>query len=317
MSFLNAFSLLSVAFCLFAAPSALAQTEHILVRRISVFPVKVPPELKPVAEEAWWDLRESLTRDKRFLVASKNFLMQKDVYQARSTLSPADAIILGKLLDANALITTYLDDRILHMRVYEGEYGRPLWEHQLTLQPSLPVAEQLRPAVVKLAQDFIASIPYHGFLIVDPLQGRAIYQEGRRLLVKAEIGSTSEVDVGDQAQLVRIFSDSIRPLFTETAGLEVFAEGRVVERSGDSVTIEIDRLNRSMNVKEGTLVRFPKELKRLKELYALTDNLKNKIDPEFFNPGMTSAQQEERATKPLITSLTFIANLVAFLLLAF
>ena len=75
-----------------------AQTEHTLVRRLAVFPLKTgQPELAALADEAWWELREALTKDKRFLVASKNFLMQKDVYQARSVLSPADAIILAAI----------------------------------------------------------------------------------------------------------------------------------------------------------------------------------------------------------------------------
>lgn len=294
-----------------------AQTNHTLIRRISVFPIKTPPELKPKADEAWWELRETLTRDKRFLVASKNFLLQKDVYQARSMLSPADAIILGKLLDANALVTTWIDDRILHMRVYEGEYGRPLWEHQLTLQPSLPVAEQLQPAVVKLVNDFIATIPYHGFVILDPLKGLPVYQEGRRLLVKAEIGLNAEVDVGDQAQLIRVYSDHLKPLFTHGASIEVFAEGRVVEHNRETVLIELDRMNRSTSVEEGTMVRLPRELKRLQQNYSLQDSLKTKIDPEFFSPGMTTAKQKVEEQKPLVASLVFIANLAAFLLLAF
>lgn len=294
-----------------------AQTEHTLVRRVSVFPIKAGQELSAAAEDAWWDLREALTRDKRFLVASKNFLMQKDVYQARSTLGPADAIILGKLLDANALVTTYLEDRVLKMQVYEGEYGRPLWEQQLMLQPSLPVAEQLKPAVIKLAQNFIASVPYHGFVVIDPLRGRPVYQEGRRLLIKAEIGAGSETDVGDNVQLVRIYSDHIKPLFTHGASVEVFAEGRIVEKSGETIVVELDRLNRANVIQEGTLIRVPKELKRLQQLYALQDSLKNKIDPEFFSPGMTTAKQEEAEKKPLVASLMFVANLAAFLLLAF
>jgi hypothetical protein len=295
-----------------------AQTEHSLVRRVSVFPIKVgQEEFAGIAEEAWWELRETLTRDHRFLVASKNFLMQKDVYQARATLSPADAIILGKLLDANALVTTFLDDRTLHMNVYEGEYGRPLWEQQVMLQPSVPIAEQLKPAVVKLAQNFIASIPYHGFVVIDPLKGRPVFQDGRRLLVKAEIGTGAEVEVGDTVQLVRIYSDHIKPLFTHGASVEVFAEGRVVEQSGESIVVELDRLNRANVIQEGTLVRVPKELKRLQALYAIQDSLKSKIDPEFFTPGMTSAKQEEAETKPLVASLMFVANMAAFLLLAF
>lgn len=301
-----------------AGSSAMAQTEHTLIRRVSVFPIKVSqPELAPVADEAWWELRETLTRDKRFLVASKNFLLQKDVYQARATLSPADAIILGKLLDANALITTYIEDRVLHMRAYEGEYGRPLWEQQLILQPSLPIAQQLQAAVIKLVQDFIAAVPYHGFVVVDSLKGRPVYQEGRRLLVQAEIGAGAELDVGDPAQLIRVFSDHLKPLFTQGASIEVFAEGRVVERARETITIELDRLNRANAIEEGTLVRLPRELKRLEDLYAIRDSLKSKIDPEFFSPGMTAAKQKEAEVKPLITALVFIGNLAAFLLLAF
>ncbi len=310
--------LLSLAFAVCTlAPQAFAQTNHVLLRRLSVFPIKTSPELSPAAEEAWWELREKLTSDKRFLVASKNFLMQKDVYQARSVLTPADAIILGKLLDANALVTTWIDDRVLHMRVYEGDYGRPLWEHQLTLQPSLPVAEQLEPAVVKLINDFIASIPYHGFVITDPLKGRPVYQEGRRLLVKAEVGANAEIDVGDPAQLIRVYSDHLKPLFTHGASIEVFAEGRVVEHTGSTVLIELDRMNRATSVEDGTMVRLPRELKRLEQAYSLKDSLKSKIDPEFFSPGMTSAKQKVEEKKPLVASLVFIANMAAFLLLAF
>lgn len=296
---------------------ASAQTDHTLIRRISVFPIKTEPEFQQAADQAWWELRETLTRDKRFLVASKNFLMQKDVYQSRSVLSPADAIILGKLLDANALITTYLDDRVLNMRVYEGDYGRPLWEHSFTLQPSLPISEQLQPAVVKLVQDFMASIPYQGFVVTDPLKGRPVYQEGRRLLVRAEIGTTAEVDVGDPIQLIRVFSDNLKPLFTNGAAIEVFAEGRIVEHDREMVTVELDRLNHAAGIQDGTMVRLPRELKRLEQLYSIQDSLRTKIDPEFFSPGMTSQKQREDETKPLISSLIFIGNLAAFLLLAF
>lgn len=312
------FTCVFLSLCIFVSNIVQAQTEHTLIRRISVFPVKTgQPELAPIAEEAWWELRETLTRDKRFLVASKNFLQQKDVFQARASLSPADAIILGKLLDANALVTTYVEDRVLYMKVYEGDYGRPLWEHQLVLQPSLPISEQLQPAVVKLAQDFIASIPYNGFVVVDPLKGRPLYQEGRRLLVRAEVGAGAEVDVGDPAQLIHIYSDRLKPLFTHGASIEVYGEGRVVEHSRESVVIELDRLNRETVVNEGALVRLPRELKRLEQLYAIQDSLKNKIDPEFFSPGMTAAHQKEEERKPLVTSLVFIGNIAAFLLLAF
>lgn len=306
-----------LAFVFWPGHQALAQQDHMLIRRISVFPVKVKQEYLEAADEAWWELRETLTKDKRFLVASKNFLRQKDVYQARGELSPADAIILGNLLDANAVVTTSLEERTLHMRVYEGEYGRPLWEHEIVLQPSLPISEQLRPAVVKLAQDFIAAIPYQGFVVMDALKGQAVYTEGRRQMVKAEIGINAEVDVGDPIQLIRVYSDSIRPLFTHGAAIEIFAEGRVVSRLQESVVIELDRVADLRKIGEGTLIRLPRELKRLKQAFAIQDSLRNKIDPEYLSPGMTTARQQEEENKPLVSSLAIIANIAIFLLLAF
>ena len=83
------------------------------------------------------------------------------------------------------------------------------------------------------------------------------------------------------------------------------------------MTIELDRINRNHTITEGTLVRLPRELKRLEQLYALQDTLRSKIDPEFFSPGMTPAKQKQAEKRPLIASLAFIGNIAAFLLLAF
>jgi hypothetical protein len=139
----------------------------------------------------------------------------------------------------------------------------------------------------------------------------------RRLLVKAEVGTNAEVDVGDPVQLIRVYSDHLKPLFTHGASIEVFAEGRVVEQNRENLVIELDRVNRANAVEEGTMVRLPRELKRLQQYYSLQDSLKTKIDPEFFSPGMTTAKQNVEERKPLMSSLLFIANLAAFLLLAF
>jgi hypothetical protein len=305
-------------FALFFTFPALAQvTEHTLIRRLSVFPIKTSDELKAKADEIWWDLRETMTKDKRFLVATKNFLQQQNVYQARAELDPASAIILGRLLDADAVMVEYLDKRMLHMAVYEANYGRPLWTQEVALQPSLPVGEQLEPAVLKLARDFIASIPYQGFVVVDPLKAGPLYREGKRLLVKADIGLGAEAEVGDPFDLVKITSDHIKPLFTHGANIEVFAEGRIVSIDRETVTAELTRLARTTDVHEKTLVRLPKEMKRLEQLFALSDSLKGKINPEFLSPEMTSAKQEVAENKPLIASVVFIVNLAAFFLLAF
>lgn len=305
---------------LFAAQS-FAQSpgpvQHPLLRRVTVFPVQTDRTLNEAAEEAWWQVREALTENRRFLVASKNFMVQKDVYQSRGELSPADAIILGKLLDAHALVVTYLKAKTLHMKIYEGDYGRLLWQYEFQLQPSIPLARQLPGAARKLILDFVASIPYQGFVVVDNLIGKPVYTEKDKYLVKVEVGDNSSVEVGDQVQLVRVLSDNLRPLFVDGATTEVFAEGRVINESRGVLTVEILRVTKIAEIKEASLVRLPRELKRLRESYAIRPAAVSGVDPELLAPGMTSVDKEIAEKKPLVASITFIVNLAAWLILAF
>lgn len=299
------------------APHAWAQAEHKLLRRLAVFPVRAEKELSHQSDDTWWKVREILTEDRRFLVASKNFMTKKDVFQARGELSPADAIILGQLLDAQGLIVTYLEERVLHMKVYEGEYGRTLWEQQIELHPSLSIARQLEDAGKKLVNDFIASIPYQGFVIVDSLIGRPVYQQDGKTFVKMEVGSKAKVEIGDEVHLVRLTSDRLRPIFSEAAQIEVFAEGKVVEKSKEILVVEVQRATRLDQIGESSLVRLPNEFKRLRESQALRETLAKKVNPEYFSPEMTPLAQEAREFQPLVTALTFIGNLALFLVLAF
>lgn len=302
---------------LFFSTSLFAQTEHQLIRRIAVFPIEAPSEYREEIDKLWWELRDLLTKDQRFLVASKNFLIQKDVFQPRTELKPSDVIILGKVLDAHALLTTELKDKTLHMRVYDGEFGRPLWLKSLELQPSIPVSRQLGPYIEKLARDFLASIPYQGFVIKDALKNEVVFRQGSSLSLKADVGTESQIDIGDQIQVIRLLSDSLKPLFTEAARIEVIAEGRVVAVNKNIIQVDLDRSIDPRLVLEGSLVRIPKEVKRLKEAFAIQESLKAHVDPEFLSPRILELKKQEAEKKPLVTSLTFIANLAAFLLLAF
>ncbi len=307
--------ILMLGFC-WSAPGW-AQSEHELVRRITVFPIKANKEVSAAADEAWWQVREVLTENQRFLVASRNLLVQRDVFQARQELKPADAVILGKLLDAQALVTTFLQDRTLSMRVYEGEYGRLLWSHDFNLHPSLPISDQLVGAARKLIYDFIASIPYQGFVVVDPLNQTAVYQHEGKSLIKVFMGTDSRIAVGDTVQIMRLYHDSIRPLFTPDSVAEIYAEAKVIKVENDTVVAEVTRVSKNSPINEFALVRVPSELKRLKEAYALSDQVKSRIGTEYYSPEITTSQQDVAERKPLVTALTFILNLATFLLIAF
>jgi len=297
--------------------TAYSDVEHKLIRRMAVFPMQVDGFLEESAESSWWAVRELLTKNKKFLVASRNFMKKKDVFQARGELTPADAIILGQLLDAQALVTTYLKKRTLHMSVYEKEYGRLLWSHKLTLHPSLPLKKQIEEASKKLMLDYMSSIPYQGFIYVDSLIGRPVYTRGSKKNVKVEVGLDSKVLVGDKVQFIRLSSDQLKPLFDGGSVIEITAEGVVVGINREIVTVEVNRYTHLKDFKRLGLVRFPSEYKRLRENYSIAGKMKNNINPEYFSPEITSEGQKEAETKPLVAALTFIANIVGVLLLAF
>lgn len=197
-----------------------------LLRRVVVFPLSAPTSLKDQAEKGWWRSREVLTENRRFLIASRRFMVQKDVYQSRESLTPADAILLGRLLDAHALITFRLKDRTMKMSVSSGEDGLLIWEREHTLHPSLPIAEQIEDASEKLSRDFIANMPYQGFQILDPLIGSALYEEGDVQLAKVDIGPNARVTAGDQVQWIEMERLHPRSLFKTEESFAWLARGR-------------------------------------------------------------------------------------------
>lgn len=290
------------------------QEEHQVMMRLTVFPILVPMESRDAAEDAWWQMREQFTKNQRYFVAMKSYLQQKDVYQPRAELKPADVILLSKLLDSHGIVVTFLKERTLKMIVYEGENGRVLWEQELRLQPSVPIEDQLTTAATRLTRDFMLSVPYQGYVQLDNLKGEPVYKEGKRYILQINVG-TAELEISDPIQVVRIYSDQLKPLYTHGATIEVIAEGKVVKKEKDYYVVELDRYNKINLIKEGSLVRLPKEFKRLQEQAGL--GTARYVSPEIIDTGLKASQEEQKEKRPLILTLTFLVNLVAILLLAF
>lgn len=290
---------------------------HELVRRVVVFPMSGPLQLSEAQEESWWKAREVLTESKRFLVASKSFMLQKDVYQPRRELSPADAIILGRLLDAHALVTLFIQDRQLLLRVYDGSVGRLLWSYQFQLQASLPLSEQLSLATEKLMKDFIASIPYQGFVFEDPLKGAPVFTENEQRFFYAHIGVNSGAEPGDQVQLIKIESDRMRMLFGPELRFEVFGEGIIISIERELALVRLERVTQIEEVKSEVLVRLPSEAKRLRELFRLQQGVAVLDTGRISTEMQRLKEQEIEETKPLFASLSWLGNLAFLLLLAF
>lgn len=308
--------LLALLFFTFAA-HAQTSSEHQLIRRIAVFPFSVPADVAAAADEAWWQSREEFAQTRRFLVGSKQFLIKSDVFQPRRDLEPADAIILGKLLDAHALVTFQLNDRKFTMTVYDGGNGVTIWRKNFVLHPSLPVGDQMPQVAKRMVDDFIAAIPYQGFTIVDSLIGQPVYEEGDVKLAQVDLGLTTQAQIGDVVQWIRISPTTVDPLFQGGSKTTVFAEGKIVKLEQGIAVVEIQRASSLKELKEFSLVRVPREADRLAKSYAIRDNPRTTLTSELVSPEAAPMEQLAKERKPLATTLSIIGSVAAFLLLAF
>lgn len=299
------------------SPKAHAQIDHQLIRRLAVFPFAVPAEFQSSADEAWWQAREEFAQTRRFLVGSKQFLIKSDVFQARRDLEPADAIILGKLLDAHALVTFQLIDRRLMMTIYDGGNGSTIWRKGFSLHPSLPIGEQLPLVAKKMVDDFVAAIPYQGFTVIDSLIGQPVYEEGDVRLAQVDLGVATGAQVGDVVQWIKIAGTSMDPLFMGGSKTTVFAEGKIASINQGIAVVEIQRASTLKDLKEYSLVRVPREADRLAKQYALSENPRTTLTAELVAPETSPMQQLAKEKRPLATTLSIITSVAAFLLLAF
>ena len=64
--------------------------------------------------------------------------------------------------------------------------------------------EETLNAALKLIQDFVASVPYQGFQIVDPLIAKPVFEEGRAMFAKVEVGKDAQIQKGDPVQWIRL-----------------------------------------------------------------------------------------------------------------
>ena len=98
--------------------------------------------------------------------------------------------------------------------------------------------------------------------------------------------------------------------------IEVFAEGRVIQTKRRTAIVEIIRVSDLQDIKALSLVRVPKELKRLRDMFALQSNVVKNVDPKLMTYKDLTLSQEQKERKPLLASLSFIANIALMVLLA-
>lgn len=290
---------------------------HEVIRRIVVFPLSTEGNFKKEAELAWWKVRDILSDQQRFLVATKRFLTQKEAYQPRQTLKIPDVVLLGKLLDTDCLITTYIDEHDLTMTAYSSQDGMTLWKKSIGFNSGKPIRLQLEELSQKLVQDFISSMPYHGFQIIDPIVNRAIIEEGSTLVAKIDVGAKSMIQPGEKVQWIDIERANTQALFQGGAKLTVYAEGTVVKNENQILIVEIKRLASSDRLTKKSMILSAEESKRLQAQYLLKDSSQPEVPLSMVVGELHSTEEKNADKKSLLTALTSILNIVIVALFIF
>ncbi len=289
-------------------------SHHLPVRKIVVFPFDSLAKNQADMEKAWWKVREELTANKRFLIASKQLMNRKDVFISKREIDRPSAILLGKHMDAEALVTAYLADREFKMTVYSATTGAILWSQSLNMNSAQPIAEQIENTSLKLIRDFVAQIPYQGYQILDPIVGKPLFDEGSSKRAKVEVAADARVEKGDLVQWVTI--QETTPVYQNLNNLLIVAEGNVVEVERGILTVEIKRLKDPKLLSEKALIRIPKEAIRLQETMALKSNPTG-MSPEIIVAEMRAAQPDSHEHKGMVTTGVTLGSIVTLILLAF
>ena len=289
---------------------------HEVIRRVVVFPLHTDGSYHKEADLAWWKIREFLSDQQRFLVATKRYMQQNEVFQPRKTLQISDVVLLARILESDCLITTYLEGKKLTMIAYSAIDGLPLWKKSIDITASKPISLQLEGLSEKLIQDFLAALPYQGFQIVDPLNQEPIVEDGSTDLARMDVGARSSAAPGQKVQWLEIERSNPNPLFQGGSKIRVIAEGEVLKNENQVVTIEVKRAKDIKSLDKKSLISIPDEFKRIGDTYALRNakdiqpNLTLLVEP------MVDAREQVEETRPLLVALSAIANVVVALLLA-
>jgi hypothetical protein len=292
-----------------------------LLRRWVVFPFDADtPALKNAAENAWWKSREKLTSGKKYLVASRQFLIQKDVFQPRKELTPDDVILLSHLLDADVIVTGFSENREFQLNVYLGQDGHLLWSKHLSFHPSLKATDQLELICAKLTQEFLSQVPYQGFVVSDPIIGKTVYEENNKKLTQVDIGSAADLEEGMDVQFVQVLIPSKadykegQPLLPQEK-IEILGEGKVLKIKNGSFVAEITRSKSLDMITDKTMVTIPKLAIKLGESYVGAEVAKEKTAPESLPTIINPVAPESQGAHKQTIIFGSVASIIGLLLL--
>ena len=291
-----------------------ADIDHKRLQKIAVFPI-ADANYQNV-EDAWWQMREVLTKEQRFFVASKRFMVNRGVFQPRKELKPADIIILGKILDADAIVVSWVSERKFIFKVHDAVNGYALWESEGQFHPAISINDQLVRVSTQMIQDFVKALPYHGYTLKDDQTGKVLFDVDEKKIVRVNLGTKLKLAPDDNVQWIRVTGDTSKPFFNNDPKIEVIAEGRVYKQSADFIEVELDRLTDPEELKSDSLVRIPKELARANMATSVEERDSN-LSLEYLSAEMKKPEEFNKNHNSTASALGFIGNMALFVLLAF
>lgn len=195
------------------------------MKRVAIFPARGVNESQ--VDEVWWQVRETVALDGRFDVATRRLMINRQVLAPRAELKPADAVILGKVLDADILISHYLLKKKAIFSVVRAFDGQLLWREEMDLNSSIPEVDQVIPIFKRLASLFLAAVPYAGYQVLSP-QSRNLYEADGNLGYVFVMIPNSENLVGQKIYWVNVSFPS-PPLLKSKRVFRVLNSGEGVD----------------------------------------------------------------------------------------
>jgi hypothetical protein len=240
-------------------------------------------------------------------------MINRGAFQPRKNLKPADAIILGKILDAEALVTMQIENRLLIFKVYETESGQLYFETKFEFHPAISVSEQLPKAAAAVSESFLRSQPFHGFLFQDSAHSKIVYEIKDKKMVSVFKGSFS-VEVGDEVQFIKSYAGNDSVMISTETKIEILAVGKVLALQDDKAQVELIKMTEESDIKDLGLVRFPK-LVSSSSFEGGNEGVN--LTTEYLTTELKNVKEHSKAHGPTPSSLAWIFNIVAVVLLAF
>lgn len=285
------------------------------VTRFAVFPIYGIEGKK--AEEAWWQAREALTKGQSHYVAERRLMINRGVFDPRKDLKPSDSIILGKILEADALITLSVEDFNLKMSASETESGQILWKGEIPLKSTLLVEDQVGKASLDLMKQFLFDFPYQTFQAKLPDAESYLQEVEGKTFSSILRQADQDIAVGDRVQWVELIGNGQESLFQGGLILSIQAEGRVTELEESITKVEILKLRSPDIFREKAFVRLPDTLVRMQSSLGDSASRKDFLSREYLAAEIRPVKELKSNTSATASSLSWIASFGILILLAF